>query len=106
MRGRQLYLDPDLTLARMARMLGVPAKVLSAAVNQASGGNVSRYVNGWRITRAAELWARGTPVTSAMLESGFATKSNFNREFQRIKGCTPSQWRDRAAAHSRPLTAP
>lgn len=97
MRSRRLYLDPDLTLARMARILGVPAKTLSSAVNRASGGNVSRYVNGWRVARAAELLAQGTSVTTAMLESGFATKSNFNREFLRVKGCPPSRWRDRAA---------
>lgn len=101
MAERRLYIDPDLTLSRMARILGVPAKTLSAAVNRASGGNVSRYVNRWRITHAAALLDQHTPVTSAMLESGFATKSNFNREFLRIMGCTPSQWRDRAAERSR-----
>jgi AraC-like DNA-binding protein len=97
MRRRCLYLDADLTLLRMARLLGVPAKTLSAAVNRATGSNVSRYVNGWRVARAAELLSRGAPVTEAMLESGFATKSNFNREFLRIQGCTPSQWRAQAA---------
>lgn len=103
MAERRLYLDPDLTLARMARILGVPAKTLSAAVNRATGSNVSRFVNGWRIAHAAELLEHGAPVTAVMLESGFATKSNFNREFLRIKSCTPSQWRDRAAGCSRPL---
>ena len=27
-----------------------------------------------------------------MLESGFNTKSNFNREFLRLKGASPTQW--------------
>lgn len=33
------------------------------------------------------------PVTTAMLESGFQTKSNFNREFRRVTGQSPANWR-------------
>jgi AraC-like DNA-binding protein len=32
-------------------------------------------------------------VTTAMLDSGFNTKSNFNREFLRVTGASPSKWR-------------
>jgi AraC-like DNA-binding protein len=28
-----------------------------------------------------------------MLEAGFSTKSNFNREFRRVTGTSPAQWR-------------
>ena len=31
-------------------------------------------------------------MTDAMLDSGFNTKSNFNREFLRVKGESPSKW--------------
>ncbi|MCK0097339.1 helix-turn-helix domain-containing protein [Yoonia sp. F2084L] len=31
-------------------------------------------------------------ITNAMLSSGFNTKSNFNREFLRISGKSPSDW--------------
>jgi AraC-like DNA-binding protein len=88
----RVYLDPDLTLARLARKLGVPAKPLSAAINRAYGESVSRVVNARRIAHAAGLLEAGAPVTRAMLESGFATKSNFNREFRRIKGASPTAW--------------
>jgi AraC-like DNA-binding protein len=86
----RFYLDPDLTLARLARRLGLPAKTLSAAVNRVTGENISRYVNARRIRHACDLLERGESVTSAMLESGFNTKSNFNREFLRVTGKTPS----------------
>ncbi|MEQ8482071.1 MAG: AraC family transcriptional regulator [Hoeflea sp.] len=88
------HLDPDLTLSRLGRRLHVPEKRLSAAVNRVTGENVSRYVNRWRIRHASKLIATGTPITEAMLSSGFNTKSNFNREFQRVTGVSPSQWRD------------
>lgn len=92
MTENQLYLDPDLTLGRMARKLRVPEKQLSATINRATGANVSRYINGYRIEHACRLLADGSNVTSAMYASGFNTKSNFNREFLRVKGCPPSQW--------------
>lgn len=93
MQGDQLYLDPDLSLQRLARKLSVPVKRLSAAVNLSTGENVSRYVNRYRVARAAQLLSQGQSVTEAMFASRFNTKSNFNREFRRIKRQSPSQWR-------------
>lgn len=87
------HLDPNLTLARLARRLHLPEKRLSAAVNRATAGNVSRYVNAWRVRHACGLIEGGSPVTEAMLDSGFNTKSNFNREFRRVTGAVPSQWK-------------
>ncbi|WP_168769228.1 helix-turn-helix domain-containing protein [Yoonia maricola] len=86
------YLDPDLTLARLSRKLGVPAKTLSTIINQETGENVSRYVNDARIAAAQKALIDGATVTAAMLSSGFNTKSNFNREFLRITGTNPSKW--------------
>jgi AraC-like DNA-binding protein len=92
MAERQLWRDPDLTLARIARRMGVPAKALSAAVNRVQGQNISRVINGWRIAHAARRLAEGASVTEAMLDAGFNTKSNFNREFLRVQGQSPSSW--------------
>jgi len=86
----QLYLDPDLSLARIARRLHVPIKQLSVAINAVKGENVSRYVNGFRIRNACVCLRRGDTVTEAMLSSGFNTKSNFNREFTRVIGQSPT----------------
>lgn len=93
------YLDPDLTLARLARKVRVPEKQLSAAINNRTGANVSRYINGHRVRHACALMAEGQSVTNAMLASGFNTKSNFNREFLRVMGQSPKAWlRSRVAA--------
>ena len=93
MQQDRLFLDPDLTLARLSRRLRVPLKPLSAAVNRATGQNVSRYINAFRIQTACDLLDQGQSVTEAMFASGFNTKSNFNREFRRITGKAPSDWR-------------
>lgn len=91
---QQPWRDPDLSLTRLARRLGVPDKRLSAAINAGHGENVSRYVNHRRIQHACERLAAGDRITDAMLAAGFATKSNFNREFRRVTGMTPSAWRE------------
>jgi AraC-like DNA-binding protein len=88
------FLDPDLTLARLARKLVVPAKQLSAAINRTKNENVSRFINRHRIEQACGLMTEGKSVTTAMFDSGFNTKSNFNREFLRIKQVAPSKWLD------------
>ena len=86
------YLDPDLTLTRLARKLGTPAKQVSAAVNRATGENVSRFINSARIEVAKSALLEGKTVTQAMFSSGFQTRSNFNREFLRIVGSSPTAW--------------
>ncbi|MEO0496229.1 MAG: AraC family transcriptional regulator [Pseudomonadota bacterium] len=92
MEEQRPYLDPDLTLARLSRKMGVPSKSLSATINSATGENVSRFINKARITTAQEALLKGENVTNAMLSSGFNTKSNFNREFLRVVGTSPSDW--------------
>lgn len=90
----RLFSDNNLTLVRVARRLGVPARQVSNAVNRCTGDNFSRYMNGFRIRHAQNL-LRNTdlPVTEIMLEAGFVSKSSFNGEFRRTVGLTPSQYR-------------
>ena len=101
--SRRLYLDPELTLSRLARTLHVPVKQLSAAINRSTGGNISRHVNAYRIREACHALQGEASVTDAMLASGFNTKSNFNREFRRVTGWTPSAWRRVATGQKPPL---
>ncbi|MDH4440250.1 MAG: AraC family transcriptional regulator [Rhizobium sp.] len=97
MTDKRLWTDPDLNLARLARRLGTPARAVSEAVNRVHGVSVSHYVNNFRITQACRLLVdTDMPVTRILFEAGFMTKSNFNREFLRVTGESPSDWRRRA----------
>jgi len=90
----QIFADPGLTLARLGRRLGVPAREVSVAVNRVTSDNMSKYINAHRIRRAAELLSTTTlPVTEIMLEVGFQSKSTFNTEFRRIYNQTPTEHR-------------
>ncbi|AGP45698.1 helix-turn-helix transcriptional regulator [Serratia plymuthica] len=94
LRQDDLYLEPELNLARLARKAGLPARRVSQAINRHTGMNVSQYVNQLRIRQAAQWLLDGDdPVTDIMQRAGFTTKSNFNREFLRIQGVSPSEWR-------------
>lgn len=94
MREKRLWADPDLNLARLARRLGLPARAVSEAVNRVHGISVSHYVNNHRISEACRLLDQtDMPVTRILFEAGFMTKSNFNREFLRVTGESPSDWR-------------
>ena len=94
MREKRLWADPDLNLARLARRLGLPARAVSEAVNRVHGISVSHYVNNHRISEACRLLKdTDMPVTRILFEAGFMTKSNFNREFLRVTGESPSDWR-------------
>ncbi|WP_442796793.1 helix-turn-helix domain-containing protein [Pantoea vagans] len=97
----EMYLNPDLTLALLARKTGIPARQFSAAVNSVKKCNVSQWINGFRIERAKKLLLNTSlPVTHIMMESGFQTKSNFNREFQRLSGLSPGLFRQQARDNS------
>lgn len=90
----QIYLDPDLTVQRIARRLSVPERSLSNAINVSQGMNVSQYVNGFRLEHAAQL-LRDTEdsVAKVMSQSGFLTRSNFYRTFQQVYGQSPASYR-------------
>jgi AraC-like DNA-binding protein len=102
MTQKRVFLDPDLNLARLSRKALIPSRQISAAINRSTGKNVSQYVNDFRIAEACQrLTAGGASVTEVMFEAGFQTKSNFNREFRRVTGTTPQEWR-KARMQERP----
>ena len=94
MREKEAFRDPDLTLSRLSRKLGIPARQISMAVNQICQQNISKVLNEYRIEFAKhQLMHSHDTIMDIYLASGFQTKSNFNREFSRITQQTPSEFR-------------
>ena len=94
LREGRLFTDPSLTLSRIARRAGVPARDISGAINRRHGMNVSQYVNRFRIEEACRLMeTTDDTISNIHLDAGFQTKSNFNREFRRQMGVSPTEWR-------------
>lgn len=93
---RQLHRsEENLTLARAGRLLGVPTRHLSLAINNIYKASFSQYLNDRRVEEAKKLFndQPELTVTEVMLAAGFATKSHFHREFNRVTGITPSNYR-------------
>jgi len=93
----KLYLDTELTLERLARRMHVPARSPSEAINQSQRMNVSQYVNGFRLKHAAQMLIESdVSVTKLSERSGFLTRSNFYREFERVYQQSPVDYRKSA----------
>lgn len=94
MAERHLYRDPNLSLERLARKVQIPARQISSAINANRAMNVSQYVNTFRVREACRLLRESDlPITTIIFDVGFQTKSNFNREFRRLIGQSPTEWR-------------
>lgn len=97
MAEKQLYLDPELTLERLAKTLELPPKVVSTVINRRVNKNFFEYVNDFRTEQAKAIIAsehNGGSMMDVMERSGFNSKSTFNRCFKRATGMTPSEYRE------------
>lgn len=85
-----------ITLPQAAKKLQVPARQLSNAINQIYGKSFSVYLNDRRIQEAQNLLISHPEMTiiDVMQASGFSSKSNFNKEFLRVTGTSPSGFRE------------
>ncbi len=89
-----LHHDPDISLTRLARRLGVPSRALSRAINSVHGESVPQWINNRRVADAAEMLRDSADSVSAIHQAcGFLSRSNFYREFQRVHGQSPGAYR-------------
>ena len=89
------YLDSELSLSQLAARLNAQSRRVSQLINARYGMNFSAYMNFCRVREAAQTLSASVPqpIKSVMYESGFKSKSIFNREFQRHFGVSPSEYR-------------
>ena len=91
------YLHCGLTVKALGRQLSIVPRQISQTINQCAGCNFSEFVNQYRINHACALLrseeGKTLNIMDVMLESGFATKSTFNRAFKLQTGQTPYDYR-------------
>jgi AraC family transcriptional regulator len=84
-----------LTLAEVARNVGVHPVHLAQAFHKSYQRTVGDYVRQLRIEYACqELGASETPIVQIALSAGFCDQSHFTRTFKRLIGVAPSQYRE------------
>ena len=98
METRKPYLEPELGLADLARLLDVPRNHLSAVINQELGMNFYDLVNGYRVREFRALLAdpkrREEKILTLAFEAGFNSKPTFNKVVLKQTGKTPSRLRE------------
>ncbi len=94
------YRNPAISLHSLAKEVGIPAKHLSAVINEFYGRNFYRYVNSYRIDECKRMLGRdsgnGFNILEIAYETGFNSKNSFNLAFREETGMTPSQYREGA----------
>jgi AraC-like DNA-binding protein len=89
-----LYLDPNLSLPRLAKAIAVPANLVSQVLNQTLDTTFFDYVNRCRIEASLpRILAGEETVLTIALDVGFNARSTFYTAFKAATGQTPRDWR-------------
>lgn len=95
MADEQPWLEPELTLTELAHRLRTHPALLSNVINAGCGQNFNDFVNTYRVQEASRKLADGRfahySLVGVALESGFNSKSTFNRVFKKLLGQAPSE---------------
>lgn len=99
MTDERFYLDAELTLQRFAEGIGENKRAVSESINFGLGIPFIDFVNQQRIAAFKQLLTQENAAKFSLLglafESGFNSKSTFNRVFKSMEGISPSEYRKR-----------
>jgi AraC-like DNA-binding protein len=92
----KLYLDPTLTVHKLADALNVNSRTVSAVLNRELKKGFSEFVNEYRINEVKQkmLLPENKHITIAGIafESGFNSVATFQRTFKSTENVTPKQF--------------
>jgi AraC-like DNA-binding protein len=91
----KIYMEPDITLDRLAEALNIMPRDLSMLINRHFGINYYEFINRYRIEEAKRMLAesKGASITDIYLAVGFNSKSVFYTFFKKLEGMTPTAYR-------------
>ncbi|HEV3221513.1 MAG TPA: helix-turn-helix domain-containing protein [Puia sp.] len=96
MEEEKLWMDPALNLSILSTHTGIPAKTISAVLNQHLNKSFNEFINSYRIAaiKARLLSSTNKNLTIAGLayECGFNSQPTFQRAFKNIQGESPSEF--------------
>ncbi len=95
---RKLYLDPNLTLQSLANDIGATTHEVSFCINRETEENFATFIGRYRVNESIQLLGKSElsnySIQQVALQSGFSSKSTFNRIFKKITDKTPSQFKN------------
>ncbi len=93
----KLYLEPDLSLSKLGRLLGQSTQKTSSVINQYAKRNFNDFINYYRIQDAKNMLSNAESekytISSIAYDTGFSSLSSFNSAFKKYEGITPSSYR-------------
>lgn len=91
------YLDPELTLTQLAERINISPHHLSQIINEQFQLNFFEYINQFRVqevkSRIGNPKYKSYSLLGIAMDSGFNSKSAFNRVFKKLTHQTPSQFK-------------
>ncbi|MEZ5041192.1 MAG: helix-turn-helix domain-containing protein [Saprospiraceae bacterium] len=97
MEVEKIYLDPELSLTKLAEKLNISPTYLSQVINQHFQTSYADFVNTYRLQEAKNKLAQPQnaiySISSLAFDSGFNSLSTFNTLFKKENQMTPSQYR-------------
>lgn len=94
--SQKLYENPQLSLQHLATNLQWNLKECSYVINQGFNKNFNDFVNTYRVDAVKHKLETGQQAQHTLLalalESGFNSKSTFNRVFKRMTGLSPNEY--------------
>lgn len=94
MKDDQPYLDDQLTLTQLAERIEIPSYQLSQVINEGLNRSFYDYINEFRVDEVKQKMK--DPAFSHLsllgiaMESGFGSKSSFNKAFKKFTGMSPT----------------
>ena len=93
------YLDPDLRIEDVAKALNIKRHYLTQIISEKYNKNFFGYVNEFRISDAQRMMSDkendGMTILRIAYDTGFNSKSSFNRIFKNVTGLSPSEYKDK-----------
>jgi AraC-like DNA-binding protein len=90
------YLEPDLTLPKLADMMQMTTHELSGLINNGFQKNFYHFINGYRIEECKRFLEDSKEDSVNMLgiayDSGFNSKTTFNTAFKAYTGVSPTEY--------------
>jgi len=86
------HLNEAITIDDMATQLGMSRAVLHRKFKEATSMSPIQFVKSMRLNTAAMKIATGMNVSTAAMDVGYVSSSQFSREFKRLYGQSPKQW--------------
>ncbi len=97
MTTKKPYLDATLSLPELANKLNIPSHHLSRVINEQFDANFFDFINKYRIeevkSKICNPEFENLSLLGIAFDSGFNTKSAFNRVFKKMTGLTPSAYK-------------